>query len=349
LSGYAPLAHSETGDGVFRLQSRGPGVVQFDPKRVPGGGRGGGPGRRLLDHTEMHNIQILQDLKAAEMAAKAATFTYFPDVEEPQGYEPGCMERQAIGGPACEPELLHVRLALNKLYHATNGYWWKNNQNWRTTAHYCTWHSVGCDDLGIVRSIHMDDNQLTDWYNTTLPPDVLNITSLYEISMACNYLQGQLPQHGWKNLEDLQYLDLHGNSLKGEFPPELATLKRLLYIDLTYNELATWDFVNGQPSLPWQNWGQLTKIFGNGRIASPNMVVFEPNMFRTIGRMGTMAQMNSTNVTAFPGVGGSPPIDAEQHSYLNKVPVSENANHPPPRHPFYPDMETREVPMSMRA
>jgi len=289
----------------------------------------------------MHNIQILQDIKAAEMAAKAATFTYYPDVNEPQGYLPECLERQAIGGPTCYPEQGHVRMALNKLFHATNGYWWKDNTNWRTSAHYCTWNAVGCDDLGILRSVHMDDNQLTDWYNSTMPIDLLNITTLYELSMGCNYMQGQLPQNGWKNIVDLQYLDLHGNSFKGEFPAELASLRRLLYIDLTYNELGSWNFVLGQPSLPWQNWGQLTTVQGNGRVASPNMVILEPNQFHVIGRMGTNAQLdNSTdnNITAHPGVGGIAPIDAERQSYQDKVPMSIYGNKPPEMVNFWQGM-----------
>ena len=42
---------------------------------------------------------------------------------------------------------------------------------------------------------------------------------------------------GLSKMKDLQYLDLHGNTLTGEMPHELANLQRLLYLDLTYNQL----------------------------------------------------------------------------------------------------------------
>merc|ERR1711988_1188292 len=83
-------AAADLGDGLLSLKSRTPEPVKLDPGRVPSR-----TGRRLLDHTEMHNIQILQDLKEAEMAARAATFTYYPDVEEAQGPPAECLAREA--------------------------------------------------------------------------------------------------------------------------------------------------------------------------------------------------------------------------------------------------------------
>ena len=88
------------------------------------------------------------------MAARAATFTYYPDVNDAQGPSRGCLQRQNLGGPICQNENPRVRIALNTLFHATNGYWWKNNMNWRTAENYCTWASVGCDDRDVLRSMY---------------------------------------------------------------------------------------------------------------------------------------------------------------------------------------------------
>jgi len=319
--------------------------VQLEPGRIPGRRTG----RQLLDHTEMHNIQILQDLKAAEMAARASTFTYYPDVNEAQGYDAGCMMRFDAGGPPCFPEIGYVREALNKIFHATSGYWWKNNRGWRTSAHYCTWSQVGCDATGVIRSLHFDDHQLEDWYNATIPAEVCNITTLYEFSMACNMLQGSIPDC-FDKMPDLQYLDLHGNVLVGDWPYSVSKLKRLLYLDLTYNQLATYDFVNGQPSSPWKDWAALTRIDGNGRIASPNLVFFEPNAFTLYGRVGSgSTDLSNTTVNPIPGVGGKFPIDYDQNSYADKVPVSPNGNHPPPVNGYIKEVTDKGDPTTPRS
>jgi len=304
---------------TLTLKSREPERVQLDPQRVPTARR---PGRQLLDHTEMHNIQILQDIKAAEMAARAATFTYYPDVNDAQGPSRGCLQRQNLGGPICQNENPRVRVALNTLFHATNGYWWKSNMNWRTAENYCTWASVGCDDRDVLRSIHMDDNQLTDWYNASLPNELAQIESLYEFSMACNYLQGTIPP-GLGNLTDLAYLDLHGNTLTGNQPHGLAKLQHLLYIDLSYNHLEGWGFIQGQPTTPWTEWGQLTQATGGGRLSSPTVVHMSPFSWEERGRIGTWnsVQGRDKNGTV-PGVGGQFPIDDIRNSYDEKIPTS---------------------------
>ena len=33
--------------------------------------------------------------------------------------------------------VVQVRLALNDLFNAMDGYWWKNYTGWRTTTNYC--------------------------------------------------------------------------------------------------------------------------------------------------------------------------------------------------------------------
>merc|ERR1711934_558412 len=122
------------------------------------------------------------------------------------------------------------------------------------------------------------------------------------------------------------YLDLHGNTLTGPQPAELANLPRLLFLDLTYNQLAGYNFVTGQPKDPWQGWGQLTAITGHGRIASPNAVHFKLDTFTKGGRIGTaltgahgrdygLVYQNGIVNGTTPGIGGVPPADDIINSY----------------------------------
>jgi len=307
---------------TIHLKANTPPRVELDPERIPSRAN-----RRLLDHTEMHNIQILQDIKLAEMAERQAGFNYYEDVEVASGPAPDCLQRQAAGGPNCQAENITIRLALNKLFHATNGYWWKNNTNWRSASHYCAWANVGCDDNDVIRTIHMDDFMITDWYNGSLPPELPHIHTLYEMSMACSFLYGSLPS-GLERMSQLQLLDLHGNAITGAMPTGLSQLKTLLYLDLTYNQLDGYNFVIGQPT-EWQSWGQLTTILGHGRMTSPNTVLWEPQSFHMRGRDGTWDSVGGADKNGtVPGIGGVPPMDAYDNSYADKIPGSPNGNAP---------------------
>jgi len=310
----ARSAHKGPDRTIMSLRSSAPEPVRLDPQRIPTSRTG----RRLLDHTEVHNIQILQDKKLAEMQERAATFTYYPDVNEAQGPPANCLKLQAKGGPVCKSEVPAVRIALNKLFHAINGYWWMANTNWRTSENYCNWAALSCDEQGVLRTIHMDDYQITDWYNATLPDELGNITSLRELSMACSYIKGRIPS-SIVNMKELQYLDLHGNELTGIIPRGLKDIRGLLYLDLTYNKLEGWTFFNGQPADPWRHWGKLTKIEGGGRESSPNRVTMQLNSFHVTGREGTMIGKYFGN----PGVGGTYPLNDIVNSYADKVPTSK--------------------------
>merc|ERR1711998_812120 len=249
--------------------------------------------RKLLDHTETHNIQILQDIKAAEKAAQAALIVEYNDTTEAQPAQPGC--------PLCAPEEQQVRLALNDLFNAMDGYWWKNYTGWRTTTNYCLWPGVSCDDHGIIQTLNLEDYGLFG----ALPDSIGHLTDLRELSLACNEIYGTIPP-SFNNLTNLTYLDLHGNDLTGDV--NLQNASRLLWIDLTYNRLGAYDWLLGQPSTPWQHWAALTRVTGSGIDQDPNGVHHKLDPWNRYGRADTLYMANEPEASHTPGHGGSVPV-----------------------------------------
>lgn len=267
--------------------------------------------RRLLDHTETHNIQILQDIKAAEKAAKAALIVRYNDTEEAQPARADC--------PLCEPEQLNMRLALNELFHAMDGYWWKDYSNWRKPVHYCEWGGISCDTYDRLQTLNLESYGAFG----TLPESLGALSTLREMSFPCNELYGSLPS-SIVNLTNLVFLDLHGNDLVGDLPHGIGNISSLLWIDLTYNRLGEYDWLNGQPSQPWESWGQLTQVTGEGVADSPNTVYLQLDSYTQAGRRDTLWRNNLPSATHSPGMGGAVPVDEFTNSYDDKVPVTDD-------------------------
>merc|ERR1712166_32166 len=263
--------------------------------------------RKLLDHTETHNIQILQDIKAAEKAAKAALIVRYNDTTEAQPAQAGC--------DLCVPEDGKMRLALNELFHAMDGYWWKNYSNWRKPVNYCNWGGLSCDAYGRLQTVNLEAYGMFG----TIPESIGALTSIRELSLACNELYGELPQ-SVGNLTNLNYLDLHGNDLVGALPRGLANVSSLLWIDLTYNRLGEYDWLDGQPSQPWESWGSLTEITGGGVSDSPNTVFLQLDPFTNAGRMDTLWRNSLPAASPTPGAGGTVPVDEIDNEYADKTP-----------------------------
>jgi len=265
--------------------------------------------RKLLDHSETHNIQILQDIKAAEKAAQAALIVKYNDTSEPQGPMPGCSR--------CQPEDPLVRLALNDFHNAMDGYWWKNYTGWRTSVNYCLWPGVSCDDNGVIQTLNLDSWGLFG----SIPESFGVLTELREVSLACNEIYGTIPA-SLNNLTNLVYIDLHGNDLTGDLPTPWQNSTNLLWIDLTYNRLGGYDWLRGQPGNPWSKWGALTTVTGSGIDADPSMVIQNLFPWSRRGRIDTLIQNEQDTASHTPGMGGRVPVDENDHTYADKVPVT---------------------------
>ncbi len=153
--------------------------------------------------------------------------------------------------------------ALIALYNSTDGANWTNNTGWAdgaagTDCDVCSWHGVYCDGNGRVAQLYLYANNLVG----TLPTEIGDLTSLYELDLSGNQLSGLLStaiSHlGGLNLTylnlaenlftgpipveigaftTLSSLTLASNPLSGSIPPEIGDLTNLGYLNLYDNQL----------------------------------------------------------------------------------------------------------------
>eukprot|EP00253_Pinus_taeda_P031668 PITA_31668 len=83
-----------------------------------------------------------------------------------------------------------------------------------------------------------------------IPPELVNLTQLWDLNLAQNYLTGPIPAF-LGNLTQMQYLSLAANNLSGPIPKELGNLRSLISLSIGENNL------NG--SLP-RELGSLTAL-----------------------------------------------------------------------------------------
>ncbi|MXY47872.1 MAG: hypothetical protein F4Y38_01095 [Gemmatimonadetes bacterium] len=129
------------------------------------------------------------------------------------------------------------RVALGRLYRATNGPDWTDNTNWLTDAPTEEWYGVVALDLpflgpGPVGILNLNNNNL----GGSLPMDVGQLWTLEELNLGSNRISGEIPATIGK-LEYLGKLNLSDNQLSGEIPAELGRLEELEVLALDKNQL----------------------------------------------------------------------------------------------------------------
>ncbi len=126
-----------------------------------------------------------------------------------------------------------VRLALARLYEATNGPDWTQNTNWLTDTdtHLKEWHGVTVGLFGQLTILNLNNNNL----GGSIPMDVGQLWPLEELNLGSNRISGEIPATIGK-LEYLGKLNLSDNQLSGEIPAELGYLANLRELFLQDNE-----------------------------------------------------------------------------------------------------------------
>ena len=156
-----------------------------------------------------------------------------------------------------------IRVALGRLYRATNGQDWTDNTNWLTDAPVDEWHGVGvwADfpflGTGPVVILNLNDNNL----GGSIPMDAGQLWTLEELNLGSNLISGEIPATIGKldhlvklnlsnnqisgeipamlgQLSELKVMNLGNNNLSGEIPPELGQLAQLEILALDNNQLA---------------------------------------------------------------------------------------------------------------
>lgn len=136
-------------------------------------------------------------------------------------------------GPLDECPQLSDRAILVRLYEATDGENWVDQDNWLTNAPLGSWFGVSTDAQGRVTRIDLRNNGLAG----RLPPELGDLSKLSDLNLRNNGLSGSIPSELGK-LAELTYFTLRDNKFTGVIPPELGALSALISLNLTRNELS---------------------------------------------------------------------------------------------------------------
>ena len=124
------------------------------------------------------------------------------------------------------------RQILTRLYEATDGPNWSNDDNWLTDAPLGNWYGVTVSTGDHVVRLDLNANDLTG----PIPPELGNLAKLWDLSLYTNALTGPIPP-ALGNLANLEWLYLSHNDLTGPIPPELGDLAKLERLSLHDNDL----------------------------------------------------------------------------------------------------------------
>lgn len=168
---------------------------------------------------------------------------------------------QATAGAVSDTAAITVDLfqrdALLKLYESLNGDDWTEKRNWGTRTMLGTWHGVVTDEDGNVSNVMLPSNNLrgeipseikllkylrvlnlmfNDHVTGVIPPEIGEMENLEEISLHHNSLTGPIPSV-IADLSNLATLDIHHNQLTGPLPEWLGGLSNLSYLSVWGNDL----------------------------------------------------------------------------------------------------------------
>jgi Leucine-rich repeat (LRR) protein len=145
------------------------------------------------------------------------------------GNHPDLAETEAV------PRLLH-RFALASVFYSTGG-----NESWKTKVgwldpmeHECLWYGVVCangtaDVFGSCKN---------EFGISSVSCQIRNATSIVEIDLSGNELQGSLPgEIGLLSTSKIQRIKLESNALVGAIPSEIQELTSLQVMSLIRNRL----------------------------------------------------------------------------------------------------------------
>jgi hypothetical protein len=146
-------------------------------------------------------------------------------------------------------------LALAEFFDSTNGYYWTNFTNWKTSP-LEDWFGVflqnnrvstlqlpnnnlvgkmpeSIGDIDSLGYLYLNQNQLTG----PIPSSIGNLTNLISLRLCFNQLTGSIPT-GIGNLPALLYLNLEYNQLSGSIPSSIENLKNLEDFHIFNNQLS---------------------------------------------------------------------------------------------------------------
>jgi len=126
-------------------------------------------------------------------------------------------------------------LVLHCFAEATNVANWTNSESWLTSASYCEWYGITCDDNGHVLEINLNENNLKGFIPECIGVFTeLEVLSLYSTAGIC---PGPPPQNTILNgstlpsnitlLTNLKVLDLGFTKIGGSLPDNIQKMSNL--------------------------------------------------------------------------------------------------------------------------
>lgn len=126
------------------------------------------------------------------------------------------------------------RYALAVTYYASKGAQWDTNTNWMTPKHECSWYGVTCNAFRTVVELDLGYIELEG----LVPREMALLTSLRDLDLHGNDLQGVIPHRMLIGLSKIEYLRLQMNGLFGSIHKEIARMKNLKELYLFGNFFA---------------------------------------------------------------------------------------------------------------
>ncbi|XP_027167343.1 receptor-like protein 7 [Coffea eugenioides] len=101
---------------------------------------------------------------------------------------------------------------------------------WNNSKDCCLWDGVGCDRLGHVIRLELDNQTISGLLENS--SSLFNLRYLERLNLAFNSFSSTIPT-GLFKLTNLTYLNLSGAGFVGQIPRDLASMSRLVTLDLS--------------------------------------------------------------------------------------------------------------------
>jgi Leucine-rich repeat (LRR) protein len=120
------------------------------------------------------------------------------------------------------------RYVMGVIYYATQGSRWDINTDWMTNKHECSWFGVTCNVFKTVVGLDLGYIKV----DGLVPREMGLLSSLRDLDLHGNDLQGVIPHKLMVGLKKLEYLRLHMNGIFGSLHKEISNMANLkeLYI-----------------------------------------------------------------------------------------------------------------------
>jgi hypothetical protein len=137
---------------------------------------------------------------------------------------------------------------------------WANTEGWLQVESECNWFGISCDNNGSVTQIafYDYDNNLTNTFVGSIPPDIGLLSSLRGISIRYSEVTGTIPE-SIGQCSQMTIFDIAYGSVAGTLPSSLGQWTDMFSFDVSENE------ITGSMPESTASWTNIVgfSVFGN--------------------------------------------------------------------------------------